>query len=905
MSTYGTLTYHATRNTPPTWSIQAQPHVMIRIKRVLPRVQATRTGTVSVSDTLDVARDIAWINDRYPLEMNELTETTLAERVKGWVERRDAVDDILAGRPAGGLLMEPARAARDYQLRFVQMMRATRRMILADEISLGKTFSGLLLLSEPDALPALAVVPTHLPTQWLGELASTWPGLRGHIVTSGTPYDLRDHAGNTPDVLIINYSKLAGWAHTLAGKVRTVLFDEGQELRRGTDTQKGTAAANIVENATYAAVLSASPIYNEGGEIWNILNILDRDRLGSREEFIREWGSSSSNGKVTVRDPAALGTYLRDNGILLRRTRRDVHRELPEPVRIRQEVTADLDAITALAGDALQMARLVLDGTAKHQDRWAAAGDLDWRLRQATGIAKAPYVAEFVRMILESGEDRVVLFGWHRTCYQVWESKLAEFNPVLYTGSESPTQKQASVKAFMEGDSRVLMMSLRAGVGLDGLQKVCSVAVFGELDWSPEVHTQCIDIETEVLTERGFVHHNEICDTDTIAGFNRETGAIHWLPIQNIVKRPLAASEEMYHLTSPGLDIRVTGGHRMVYREWTSNGPTEWKISTADNLAKRSQYWSLPVAGKQATLGVDLTDDEISFLGWWFTDGCWGRASRQVTISQASASEYNSHIVKTLSGCGFAWTVYKPKPSATKYTRNSPMLVYTIPKYRSRTRLGRGWASFEPYLDKNFSSLLDAMSADQLAIFLDAAHMGNGNKQRGQSWTQRSYHIGIPRRTAVERLQSLCIRRGWRANIFTKLSDDRKPYYILHVKADPVRAVGGWGKPNLVEVQVTPGEMVWCVENELGTLVIRRNGKTAIVGNCIGRLARDGQEATVAAYFLVSTEGADPVMDEVLQLKRMQSEPIRDPDAPLLAPVSPSVDRIKLLAQSVIDKSRG
>ncbi len=35
-------------------------------------------------------------------------------------------------------------------------------------------------------------------------------------------------------------------------------------------------------------------------------------------------------------------------------------------------------------------------------------------------------------------------------------------------------------------------MSLRSGAGINGLQYVCSYAVFGELDWSPGIHEQCI-----------------------------------------------------------------------------------------------------------------------------------------------------------------------------------------------------------------------------------------------------------------------------------------------------------------------------------------------------------------------------------------------------------------------------
>lgn len=70
--------------------------------------------------------------------------------------------------------------------------------------------------------------------------------------------------------------------------------------------------------------------------------------------------------------------------------------------------------------------------------------------------------------------------------------RLKAFNPVLYTGTESSAAKARSVDAFVNGDSRVLIMSLRSGAGLDGLQRIASTLVFGELDWSPGVHRQCI-----------------------------------------------------------------------------------------------------------------------------------------------------------------------------------------------------------------------------------------------------------------------------------------------------------------------------------------------------------------------------------------------------------------------------
>jgi SNF2 family DNA or RNA helicase len=112
-------------------------------------------------------------------------------------------------------------------------------------------------------------------------------------------------------------------------------------------------------------------------------------------------------------------------------------------------------------------------------------------LRQATGVAKAAFVADFVRLLVESGE-KVVLFGWHREVYSLWMDRLSDLGPALYTGSESPTQKDDARRRFLEGQTPILIMSLRSGAGLDGLQNVSRTVVFGELDWSPGVHEQCV-----------------------------------------------------------------------------------------------------------------------------------------------------------------------------------------------------------------------------------------------------------------------------------------------------------------------------------------------------------------------------------------------------------------------------
>jgi hypothetical protein len=486
---HGTLRYlpHQDTSRRGSWLVDAAPHVAVKVKRILPRVQQSRSGAILVVDSPDTARDLEWILERYPLQMDPGTQARLTAQADGHRRTQDEVLAILGGRRLNTGVRTPAREPYPEQLQSADIATTTGRLLIADEVGLGKSLTSLLVLRAADALPALVVTLTHLPKQWIDqELRATFPDLRGHVIGSTTVYDPGD-----ADVLAISYSKLAAWADYLAGTVRTVIFDEIQELRHD-GTVKYRAAGRIADSATYRVGLSATPVYNWGGEAFNVLNILAPDALGSRTEFLREWGEELGGGKIKVKDPRALGEHLRAEGLMVGHTREDVGRPLPKPVLATQNVDGDPEVYQRMAGNAVEMAKFVLDRSQNPQARWRAAGEMDLRLRQATGIAKAPAVAAFASMLLEAGTDRLVLWGWHRAVYDVWTQLLADYHPVLYTGTETPARKQKAVDQFLDGNARVLIMSLRSGAGLDGLQMGCDTGVFGELDWSPQVHLQCM-----------------------------------------------------------------------------------------------------------------------------------------------------------------------------------------------------------------------------------------------------------------------------------------------------------------------------------------------------------------------------------------------------------------------------
>lgn len=483
-------TYGTVRRAGDSWFIDTDPNLMIKLKRWFPRVQAKRSGALVVRATAEVSRDLEWFMQRYPMMMKPAHAKVLREESDQDKSLEQDAFDILAGRGLKQDLTWRVPEAYDYQLVGSDLALRTGRLLIADDIGLGKTLTGMLALRDSSKLPMLIVCQTHLPEQFKDEIHKFMPWLTVHIAKKAQPYVLSDyHDGKSPDVLIMGYSKLSGWAPALRGKIKSVLFDEGQELRRS-GTQKYEAAGMVADLADLVEVTTATPVYNYGEEIWNIVEIYAPGALGTKEEFIREWGKYIGN-HLGVKDPKALAAYLKSQNLMIQRTRAEVGKELPETIKVPHAVESDDVEFERLMEGAEHSAELLASRKGSREELFQLSGQFEWQMRRATGLAKAPFVAEFTKALLESGEQ-VVLFGWHHDVYDMWREKLAAFNPAFYEGKASPTQKLKAKESFLKGDSRVFIMSLRSGAGLNGLQEVSKIAVFGELDWSPTMHEQCI-----------------------------------------------------------------------------------------------------------------------------------------------------------------------------------------------------------------------------------------------------------------------------------------------------------------------------------------------------------------------------------------------------------------------------
>lgn len=461
------------------------PHVCIKLKSIFPKIPKTQVSPFTFQNTTENCHDILWFIDRYPFDIDKTDLQILKSGRKKHLATAQRLEEIFVPdyKPKP-IELKDGFAAREYQLKVADFDRLQKRFLLGDDIGLGKTLEAILTLFNEKKLPAIIVVQTHLPKQWKEDGIEKFTNLSCHIIKGTRPYTLPP-----ADVYIIKYSCLAGWVNIFeTGFFKSAVFDECQELRISGSGKYGGARA-LSDSVEYCIGMSYTPVYNFGDEIFNVLNLIKPGCLGEFNDFIREWAVPHGQNHYKVKDPQALGAYLRDNYLLLRRTKKEVGRELPPINTIVYTVGYDSSEVKKSEEIAKQLALKVVGGS--FVERGQAARELDAFMRHQTGVAKAKEVAAFVRIILESGEP-VLLSGWHRSVYDVWLNELKDFNPVMYTGSESPSQKEKAKQAFISGESKVFIISNRSGIGLDGLQHVCKNVVIGELDWSPQVHGQII-----------------------------------------------------------------------------------------------------------------------------------------------------------------------------------------------------------------------------------------------------------------------------------------------------------------------------------------------------------------------------------------------------------------------------
>ncbi|HPN30778.1 MAG TPA: SNF2-related protein [bacterium] len=401
---------------------------------------------------------------------------------------------------------------RNYQKLGVRSVLVNKRMIIGDDVGLGKTIVSIVALLESKAYPALFVSLTHLPFQIIREFFKFTDAVGIDVNNNYHDADLKKIVDFKPsentvkihyikgtkpyplpkaDVYVTKYTCISNWVETLKTKsIKYLVLDECQELRHNT-SKKYNGTLGLVNECEFVVGLSATPMYNYPIEIFSLYKLIKPVLFPDFYTFSKNWLTYNFRiNKDVLNSPDEFGNHLRDRGALIRRTRDDVNLELPEIQQIIEYIETDSELINQERNNLIELAKKTLYSL-NSEERAISFRQFDIKLRRTTGLAKAEAVASRVKIMVESGES-VLLVGWHREVYEKWNEILKEYKPVMITGSETTEMKKKNIETFISGKSKIMIISLRSALGIDGLQSVSSIIVFGELDWTPQIHYQTI-----------------------------------------------------------------------------------------------------------------------------------------------------------------------------------------------------------------------------------------------------------------------------------------------------------------------------------------------------------------------------------------------------------------------------
>lgn len=418
--------------------------------------------------------------------------------------------------------------------------------------------------------------------------------------------------------------------------------------------------------------------------------------------------------------------------------------------------------------------------------------------------------------------------------------------PSVVVDAKMPDKARTkAVSGFKSGEIKVALCYATLGVGFD--HPSLDTIVMGRPTFSVRTWYQyCLDMKTEILTKRGFLKYNEIKEHDIVAAY--KDGEIIWTDIREVIYRRIYDGEKMIEYKNQHLDIRVTDSHDMLVKQ---NGCKSYKKMKASEMYNINYAFHIPVSGVEKIQKNNLRDCDVLFLGYFLSDGYLCKSNNQIVIAQSLQNErIVNEIEKVIIQCGMRYgkIILKRKGEMSKYKDLVHFKISKgMPKDKKDNR--KGWAYLMDYIDKNMTEAYERLDEDQFDLLLWAINEGDGNKGKCK-WVRRSYTICMGNHALyANRLQSLAIRRGYRCNLYSHNKNGGE-HYVIHAKKQQHSSIAGQKssetnikkkynnhRPRVKEFIPSKDEYVWCISNDIGTIITRRNGKVAIMGNC-GRLVR-------------------------------------------------------------------
>ena len=455
-----------------------------------------------------------------------------AWKTKDWAlaMRAAELSSIGTARFKDKLLKPPARLTLpdflyDYQKEGIQMIVANKNLLLADEQGLGKTVQTIEALRYIDVRRILVLCPASLKYMWQEQFDQWSDNLLTQVVANGksaidpqknggpslyTPaeFDPEDQYPLIPvqingesriiqpcNVVIANYDlvskryiyeQLRDWSPDM------VIYDEAHYLKNPT-SKRAKASFLLGAKASRRLMLTGTPMLNRPIELYSILRFLKREAVEPYDNY-KKYGYKFCNGKegpfgFDVKGASCTDelNYRLKRTVMLRRLKADVLTDLPSKTMqiIPMEQTKDTKKIVKQEG-LFDVNKILEKPDANLIGEMAT-------IRRELGEAKLPQSISYIKDVMASGVEKVVVFAYHKAVCEGLYEAFKDDGAVLVYGGTASTDRQRYVDRFQkDADTKVFIGQIQAaGTGLT--LTAASHVVFVENSWVPGEMDQAVD----------------------------------------------------------------------------------------------------------------------------------------------------------------------------------------------------------------------------------------------------------------------------------------------------------------------------------------------------------------------------------------------------------------------------
>lgn len=321
----------------------------------------------------------------------------------------------------------------------------------------------------------------------------------------------------------------------------------------------------------------------------------------------------------------------------------------------------------------------------------------------------------------------------------------------------------------------------------------------------------CVDADTEYFNGCEWKKISEYNpeNYERVLQYHEDGSASLVYPIAYIVNDNVGTLNHIHNST--GLDMVVSNDHRMyLYKNYTKymmgiRSKLTSEIVTFDEFMSGSKNRHVPTTFTMSAKGIPVNDNDIRLLVAVYADGTFDGNKIVINLKKDRKKIRLRHL---LSNSDIGWT--ERNINNTEYT-----VFYIHPKPSIKQ-----W-----FTDKQFTSKWYDCSDNQLSTVVDECvywdgSVGDGNRL-GTYFTSK--------KNEADFIQFALTRLGYRATISLNNGAETKSdsYRVRWTKNN----VHGLSTATIENYKTTDGKS-YCFSVPSGLLVLRRNGKIFITGNC-------------------------------------------------------------------------